>query len=517
MKKLISLLLLSIVLPVLSARAQQNPKGDSVIIKISNWIRSMSEMTLSKPELEQMMQQMQEAEQSSQFRVTYLNNVPVRVQAAVEKAADILENQIISPIPINVHVRWINLPANVLGVASANVLAVTEPNIFAEQGAFYSIPLLEKLFLQEINPANEADIVISLDNFSPWYLGTDANPNRLQLDLVTVALHEIVHGLGYIQNVSCDASFRSCMLTGNLPFKYVSFLAFNGTPLPAFDPTALYEAVTSRNVVFQSEQAAQVNNGEFPQVYAPSEYLSGSSLSHLDPNAFPLSLMKPTFPFGEAVHTVSAVSQQMLGDLGWINTYIIPELLPDEVVVENFNEVLEVPAVVFSDSALLEGTVELHYFFDDNPTDVQLRDMQPVSGEENLFVGQIPLRPGVSQLSYFITAQDNSGRSYRSPREEEIFYESTIEQGVTARQHPQLQIYPSPANHTLNIQGSVMKLNKLQIEVYDLLGKRLLIEHVKTTGKDFKKVINIQHFPEGVYLLKVRGEDMQVQERIFIR
>ena len=56
---------------------------------------------------------------------------------------------------------------------------------------------VEKLMGKEMNGPKDADIICSINSSADWYFGTNGNTPNSKYDLVTVALHEITHGLGF--------------------------------------------------------------------------------------------------------------------------------------------------------------------------------------------------------------------------------------------------------------------------------------------------------------------------------
>src|SRR5690606_17958710 len=62
---------------------------------------------------------------------------------------------------------------------------------------FYPVALAEKISGKELNHATDPDIVASFNSRVSWYLNTDGATPAGRMDLVTIVLHEIAHGLGF--------------------------------------------------------------------------------------------------------------------------------------------------------------------------------------------------------------------------------------------------------------------------------------------------------------------------------
>ena len=72
---------------------------------------------------------------------------------------------------------------------------------------------------------------LSVNSSINWYFGTDGQTPTTKYDLVTVALHEICHGLGFFDSFSSDGSNGSFGL-GVFPLIYDTFIEnFTGNKL----------------------------------------------------------------------------------------------------------------------------------------------------------------------------------------------------------------------------------------------------------------------------------------------
>ena len=140
-------------------------------------------------------------QQKSTFVVTY-DQVPNDAKIAIQAAIDVWAANFASSVPINVSVAW--------GKASGvGVLAAATPkNNYAnfpgapDRNLFYPSALANALAGKDLDPKNnEMDIRVTSN--APWYLGTDGNCPRTLYDLMSVILHEMAHGLGFVSiNVS---------------------------------------------------------------------------------------------------------------------------------------------------------------------------------------------------------------------------------------------------------------------------------------------------------------------------
>ena len=160
---------------------------------------------------------------------------------------------------------------------------------------------------------------------SDWYYGTDGNVG-FNVDFVSVALHEIGHGLGFFSLIdSADGSYFELLPSIRFPSIYDRYLttgATGGQSLDTMTDAERLAAITSGNLYWDGPQAVAMNGGVRPRIYAPATFAAGSSLSHVDEGTYPGDLMSPFFGLGEVRHAPSAIDIGMLSDMGWT---IVPE------------------------------------------------------------------------------------------------------------------------------------------------------------------------------------------------
>lgn len=159
-----------------------------------------------------------------------------------------------------------------------------------------------------------------------WYYGLDANPGSGEIDFVTVALHEIGHGLGLVDTIDpLDGSFLLSQ-----PSIYDRFLAraifddggdFIGVDfLDEMTNEERLDAITSEEIVWAGLNGALGNGGFLPVIYAPEDYILGSSIGHLDEFVHEMELISPFYSGPD--HTPGPIVTGMLADIGWT---IVPE------------------------------------------------------------------------------------------------------------------------------------------------------------------------------------------------
>jgi hypothetical protein len=261
---------------------------------------------------------------SSSIIVTY-NGFPPQAQAAVQYAADIWSSVIQSPVPISIAASWrTDLPQNVLGGAGTTTMLRDFPNA-PRAGTYYPAALANARAGTDLVAGDEI-VAIFNANFD-WYVGLDGAA-RTQFDLVTIALHEIGHGLGIFGSMRLENGVGLWGVGAPpLPLGYDAYMA-TGNGHSLLDPTtfpngsgALGQQLISNDVRFDSTLTREVNGNVAPSVFAPTPWMAGSSLSHLSdslyPNGDPNSLMTPAIGIGEVIHDPGPIARAMLADLGW--------------------------------------------------------------------------------------------------------------------------------------------------------------------------------------------------------
>lgn len=271
----------------------------------------------------------------STFIVTYSGFTP-QAEAAFQFAVDIWSNSIESTIPIRVNAQFGPLDPGVLGGAGpTNFYSLTGPGI-PPNTAFPSA-LAEKLTGAEIpsGPSpTSIDINATFSSVANFYFGLDANPPGGQVDFVSVVLHELGHGLGFLGfgsvptdtggNPDPNPPVEGVIRNSGFTSVWDNFIE-NGTPTAVTtfaDPSAVLLAEFTGNDLFSNGSITTGQNGGVkPSTYAPATFNLGSSYSHWDEATYPAgnanSLMTPFIANGEAIHDPGVVTLGFMEDMGW--------------------------------------------------------------------------------------------------------------------------------------------------------------------------------------------------------
>ncbi len=289
---------------------------------------------------------------TAKINVTYLG-FPAAARTAFQAAVNIWETQIHSTVPIDVTADWSNLTAQ---YGDPGVLGAAGPTDFVEnftnaplRNVAYPIALANAIAGSDQLPANVctsdpsspnpsgAEISASFNSDqSAWYYGTDGHPGPNQVDLESVVLHELGHGLGFVGsydvpgNPNTGVGDFGLTADGQNPTIFDTFTADgSGALLDSTYPSgslALGNALRGADGGIQWEGAAGdlAAGATKPQLYAPNAYQEGSSFSHLDEALYPAgnanALMTPALQFGEVEHAPGPIMLGMFKDMGWPQT-----------------------------------------------------------------------------------------------------------------------------------------------------------------------------------------------------
>ncbi len=340
-------------------------------------------------------------------------------KAAFQHAVEIWESLIASPVPIYLTARWVKLDDDVLG--SCGPYEYYENFDAAPyENCYYPIALVEKLEGKEISGEGVPDMIAQFNSANEdWYFGTDGQTPAGKYDFVSVVLHEIGHGLGFIGFFY--EQDRQGAYGDILPYPGIfDELVINQVgnylvdtdlyPNPSVD---LYRQFRSNNLYSKSEAARlQSATDSYPRLFAPTAFDEGSSIYHLNESTYlngnENSLMTPYFDMAEAVHNPGPYTLGIFADMGWIHTSIIHEPLKD---IEDADQLL-VNAAISTDTEIDSSTVAFIYSVDGFETADTL-EMSYNEQQQKFELILSELAEG--SYVYYLTVVDTSGRSFYLP------------------------------------------------------------------------------------------------------
>jgi hypothetical protein len=250
-----------------------------------------------------------------------------------ETAADIWGAVLDSDVEIRVQAQFdpLSCTANsaVLGSAAALTAARDFPNApFA--GTWYPIALANALAGSDLSASNDITATFNsqIDNNNSclqnidWYLGLDHQDGN-DIDLLTVVLHEIGHGLGFASFVNES--------TGAELLRYPDIFGVFSLDL---DSGLHWDEMSNNNqrknsakntgdLVWDGPSVSDAadgfltsgTNAGFVRLYAPNPVQPGSSVSHYDSAASPNLLMEPAI--NSNLTSELTLADELMQDIGW--------------------------------------------------------------------------------------------------------------------------------------------------------------------------------------------------------
>ncbi len=349
--------------------------------------------------------------------VVNYNGFTEEARVAYQYAVDIWSSLLKTPVTIYVDANFADLGQGVLGSAGPTNLVRDFPGA-PNDTTFYPIPLADKLAGYSLNREGDADINSNFSSTFDFYFGLDGNPPTEQFDFVSIVLHELGHGLGFIGVAGINQQTQLGtwgVRATSYPSIYTKFVELGDNTLLTDLPLASEEvadALTGDDLFFNALLSV-TTLGERPKLFAPANFSGGSSYSHLDEATYPAgdpnSLMSPQFGRGEAIHD-PGVALDMFADMGWIHTYLSHE--NDNEITNNITDPFSVSLNIISDTTFNEVAPVVIYTYTDfsEAETITMAD----TGDGINFSAEIP-NNGTSIRYYFSGVEDVFGRAFTSP------------------------------------------------------------------------------------------------------
>ena len=248
---------------------------------------------------------------------------PTEAMPAVSMAADIWAQSLESVVPITILAKWDSLTPNVLAQsAPAEVLNGFDGAPSPDRQ--FAVALANQLAGIDLRP-DDHDMVVTFGEDVPWHLGLEGNVSESTYDMVTVALHEIAHGLGFLGSANYNSASGSGFLGfQGLPFVFDQFVEDNNQQ-SVFEELSgtvgLGDFLTSDLIYWNGDFGVEASGIGRPRLHGPTTWQPGASFSHLREPSYPAgnedALMTPFLNAGESIHNPGTIALGMMQDMGW--------------------------------------------------------------------------------------------------------------------------------------------------------------------------------------------------------
>lgn len=262
----------------------------------------------------------------TRFSITFLGPWDPAARTALQYACDIWSLILYLPQPVRLKAEWSDtLPSNYLATCS---VTSHYPIISGTDTIKYPVALYEAKKDTNIN-LTDPDMYMKVNALrSDWHFGIDGDPAGDEYDFVTVALHEICHGLGFSgsMKVTPGGTYGDAVFDApGQAYDVYTFAAW-GAPLVALPQHGdqLAYSLTHGGVYFYryTSSIGKMLDGlgyGNAELYAPNTWVPGSSFSHLDENFnnTPAALMTYSGSPDEAIHWPGYLIRGIMQSMGW--------------------------------------------------------------------------------------------------------------------------------------------------------------------------------------------------------
>jgi len=267
------------------------------------------------------------------FDFVFTQNVPEYAKPAFEFAGELVSLFFDDfQVPVKVKVDWSHLGSGVLAEAGpCSFHRIQMPPEYQSKFPDVTDAWAPRALAKQLKPhffdAWGNDMVITINKDFKFYAGFDGDVPKNHFDLVSIIMHEIQHGLGFMSLLRKDFRMGNFFYDieffwkskRNHYFIYDLFLHDGEGRIVDNKPNASNQLPTQKTDIIWN--SFTFTEDAKPKIYAPLVWEEGSSLSHIDENQYPAgspsSLMTPRTAEQEAVHHLGDVVVGMFADMGY--------------------------------------------------------------------------------------------------------------------------------------------------------------------------------------------------------
>lgn len=255
---------------------------------------------------------------NTDFQLQFTPAVDSASRAAVAAAAGVWSEVLDVRVPIQVLVDLPTMPHGVLGAAGPTSAFYGKAE-FPRSDVLYPVAQANQLAGRDLDP-DAPDIELALSSAVAWDKRLDGSVDPWSQSMLSVAVHELGHGLGHTTWTRDSGSglVMNYVIGGRtMALAYDTFVGnAAGTSLTSMSTTALQGAL--RDWTFWGgPRGIAASNGYRPALYTPAVWEPGSSVGHLDEGTFGVHVMSPYLNRGEFHGSIPPLTVAMLADTGW--------------------------------------------------------------------------------------------------------------------------------------------------------------------------------------------------------
>ncbi|MEI6150665.1 MAG: putative Ig domain-containing protein, partial [bacterium] len=225
-------------------------------------------------------------------------------KTAIQFTLQLWSDQLSTGVPIRFELGFASLSGGTLAQASTSFLATG--------GKLYPYSVYNHMVGYDVYPS-DPDFTITFNSNYLFSYGTTGSCPAGYTDFVSVFLHEVTHGLGFVAAINSDGSY----LLPGYPSKWAEYLYYNGSTLNTLTDSGRSTAIRSTALYWDGPNAKAANSNIQIKMYAPSTYNPGSSVSHWDTGVSFTTFMKYAIATGTYCRTINARETMLLKDIGW--------------------------------------------------------------------------------------------------------------------------------------------------------------------------------------------------------
>ncbi len=183
-----------------------------------------------------------------------------------------------------------------------------------------------------------------------------------------------------------------------------------------------------------------------------------------------------------------------------------------------------VEALVMHRSGISEAL--LHYSTDPDFSQAMMLELEPVSGQDNVFEAYIPMHAPGTVIYYYIAAESNTGKTQVRPMTApDGFWQFKVLDDAVSASDPGYYsgmtldpVFPNPAGAITAIPVNLSNAGHLDVSLHDIYGRKVAEIHSGVTSAGSHHFFfHAANYPAGIYVVRVTTETAVASRQIVIQ